>query len=117
LLCDFVKKTQFDRLGVFTYSREEGTKAALMKNQIAKSIKNKRYKTIMKLQSGINKTSNKARAGEVHDIIVDGITETGNLYRGRTYGEAPDIDWVVFFESSQALKTGEIVKARILAVE
>jgi ribosomal protein S12 methylthiotransferase len=117
LLFDFVKKTKFDRLGVFSYSKEDGTKAALMENQIQKSVKEKRNKTIMKLQNEISKASNKERINQECEVIVDGLSENGKLYYGRTYGEAPDIDWVVFFESNRKLQIGDIVKAKILAIE
>ncbi|MFH0974335.1 MAG: 30S ribosomal protein S12 methylthiotransferase RimO [Spirochaetota bacterium] len=117
MLCDFVKSAEFDRLGVFTYSQEEGTKAALMKEQIRKSIKDKRYRSIMKLQDSINKKNNAKRIGTKSMVIVDGKTEDGRLYFGRTYAEAPDIDWVIFFADDKALKPGDITEAYILAIE
>ncbi|MBN2401569.1 MAG: 30S ribosomal protein S12 methylthiotransferase RimO [Spirochaetes bacterium] len=117
MLYDFVKHTEFDRLGVFTYSQEEGTKAALMKGQIQKRIKNKRYKSITKLQSSINNKKNSKRIGAECTVIIDGLTDDGKFYYGRTYGEAPDIDWLVFFASNKALKTGDIVFADIAGIE
>jgi ribosomal protein S12 methylthiotransferase len=117
MLFDFVKRIEFDRLGVFAYSQEEGTRAALMKGQIQKSIKNKRHKSIMKLQDSINKKKNAKRIGLKCPVIVDGITDDGKFYYGRTYGEAPEIDWIVFFAVNDALNIGNIVPAEILAVE
>ncbi len=117
MLYDFVKRTEFERLGVFAYSQEEGTKAALMKEQIKKSVKNKRCGTIMKLQDSINRKKNAKRIGSVCTAIVDGITDDGKFYYGRTHGEAPDIDWIVYFKSDKALKTGDIVRCEIFAIE
>jgi ribosomal protein S12 methylthiotransferase len=117
MLYDFVKRVEFDRLGVFAYSQEEGTKAALMKSQIQKTIKNKRCRSIMKLQDSINKKKNAIRIGTKCMAIVDGVTDDGKLYYGRTYAEAPDIDWLVFFKSDKAFRIGDIVQAEIAAVE
>lgn len=124
-LYDFVKDTEFDRLGVFTYSREEGTKAAEMKNQVSRLIKQKRYRAIMKLQDKINRKKNKQRTGKKSMIIVNGIagTETdagtekpGMIYYGRTAAEAPDIDWIVYFIGSVNTNIGDIVEAEIIDI-
>lgn len=115
-LCEFVKRTEFDRLGVFAYSREEGTRAAYMKGQIPEKVKQKRVDEIMTIQNSINERKNSERKGKKSRIIVDGITEEG-LYYGRTYAEAPDIDWVIFFESRKKLKPGDFVTAEIKAIE
>ena len=117
ILYDFVKKMEFERLGVFAYSQEEGTKAAQMQDQVPKQVKNKRYVSIIKLQNSINKKMNAKRIGTNCMAIVDGITDDGKFYYGRTYAEAPDIDWLIFFASDKALKTGDIVSAEIIAVE
>ena len=116
ILHDFVKRMEFDRLGVFGYSQEEGTKAGQMKNQIQRPVKNKRYKSIIKLQNSINKKKNVKRIGGKSRIIIDGITDD-KIYYGRTYAEAPDIDWLVFFRSNKTLKIGDVVSADIIAVE
>ncbi|MBN2039084.1 MAG: 30S ribosomal protein S12 methylthiotransferase RimO [Spirochaetes bacterium] len=114
-LCDFVQRTEFDRLGIFTYSQEEGTKAAEMENQIEESIKEKRLNEIMKIQEAINNKKNSARIGSNSNIIVEGVTEDG-LYYGRTSGEAPDIDWIVKFDSEEELFPGDIVNAKIIEI-
>ena len=114
-LKDFVRRTEFDRLGVFTYSQEEGTKAADMNGQIRKSVKEKRLREIVEIQEIINRKKNSARIGKHYDIIVDGMGDDG-MYYGRTYGEAPDIDWIVKFNSEKDLCTGDIVNAEIIEI-
>jgi ribosomal protein S12 methylthiotransferase len=116
-LADFVREFRFDRLGVFTYSKEEGTPAARMKGQIRKNIKVKRQKTILELQNSISKEINAKRIGKVYKAIVDGIADDGIFYYGRTYAEAPEIDGTVYFTSPEPLETGCFVETRILNSE
>lgn len=116
-LADFVRKFQFDRLGVFTYSQEEGTPAAKMKEQIRKNIKVKRQKTILELQNSISAEINAKRIGKVYKAIVDGIADDGIFYYGRTYAEAPEIDGTVYFTSPEPLETGGFVEIKILNSE
>lgn len=116
-LADFVREFRFDRLGVFTYSKEEGTPAARMKGQIRKNIKLKRQKTILELQNSISKEINAKRIGKVYKAIVDGIADDGIFYYGRTYAEAPEIDGTVYFTSPEPLETGCFVETRILNSE
>lgn len=116
-LADFVQEFRFDRLGVFTYSKEEGTPAARMKGQIRKNIKVKRQKTILELQNSISKEINAKKIGKVYKAIVDGIADDGIFYYGRTYAEAPEIDGTVYFTSPEPLETGCFVETRILNSE
>ncbi len=116
-LADFVQEFKFDRLGVFTYSKEEGTPAARMKGQIRKNIKVKRQKTILELQNSISAEINTGRIGKVYKAIVDGIADDGIFYYGRTYAEAPEIDGTVYFTSPEPLETGCFVEIKILNSE
>lgn len=116
-LVSFVEEFKFDRLGVFTYSKEEGTPAAKMKNQIRKNIKVKRQKTILELQNTISTEINAKRTGKVYKAIVDGIADDGIFYYGRTYAEAPEIDGTVYFTSPEPLDFGSFVEIRILNSE
>ncbi len=116
-LLDFVKEFRFDRLGVFTYSREEGTPAAKMKNQIRKNIKLKRQKDVLEVQNAISGEINTGRIGKVYKAIVDGIADDGIFYYGRTYAEAPEIDGVVYFTSPYPLDSGSLVEVKILNSE
>jgi ribosomal protein S12 methylthiotransferase len=116
-LCDFVGRVRFDRLGVFIFSREEGTKAAKMKGQLPVKVKRERAAIIMELQDAINIEKNNLRIGKFDDIMIDGLSGDGFYYYGRTYGEAPDIDWVVYCKSGEKPETGDIIRAEILAIQ
>lgn len=116
-LMGFVKEFKFDRLGVFTYSREDGTPAAKMKDQIKKNIKLQRQKTILEVQNSISKEINANKIGKVYKAIVDGIADDGIFYYGRTYAEAPEIDGTVYFTSPEPLDIGTLVDIRILNSE
>jgi len=115
ILCNFVKEAEFDRLGVFTYSREEGTPAYKMDKQIDDNVKEKRYNEIMEIQYNIAREKNSRRVGRVYDAIVQGVADDGIFYYGRTYAEAPDIDGVVYFTSMEPLEIGEFCKIKILS--
>lgn len=116
-LSSFVKEFRFDRLGVFTYSKEEGTPAAKMKSQIKKHIKVKRQKAILEIQNQISKEVNSSKAGNIYKTIVDGIADDGIFYYGRTYAEAPEIDGIVYFTSPEPLSVGCFVDVKILNTE
>ena len=116
-LLSFVNEFKFDRLGVFTYSKEEGTPAAKMKNQIKKSIKQKRQKAILEQQNAISMEKNSNRVGKVYKAIVDGIADDGIFYYGRTYAEAPEIDGLIYFTSYEPLSLGSFVNVKILNAE
>ena len=116
-LYDFVKEYRFERLGVFTYSREEGTPAARMKPQINKKIKEKRLDSLMKLQKNISIECNKKRLNKIYKAIVEGVSDDGLFYCGRTGAEAPDIDGVIYFASEEPLEAGDLVDVRILNVD
>jgi ribosomal protein S12 methylthiotransferase len=110
---DFVKKIGFERLGDFTYSKEEGTPAAGFGGQIPQRVKNKRRKEIMMLQQRISAEKGKARKGEVLDVIVEGKLPEDNVWIGRSYMDAPGVDGYVFFRSSADHMSGDIVRVRI----
>ena len=116
MLVDFVERYEFDRLGAFTYSREDDTPAAKFRQQIPKRVKQKRYNTIMGLQKQINFDKNNERLNRIYDTIVEGVAEDGIFYFGRTYAEAPEIDGAVYFTSCEPLEAGQIVKIKILDV-
>lgn len=117
ILYDFVKKFEFDRLGVFTYSREEGTPAYDLKPQIKKSVKDSRRSDIMQLQKEIAFAKNENRLNKVYKTLVEGVSDDGIFYYGRTYMEAPDIDGSIFFTSPEPLTKGEFVNVKILNID
>lgn len=112
---DFIKEVGFDHLGVFTYSREEGTAAYNRKNQIPEKKKKERFNELMEEQRKISLEKNRQKAGEVMEGLVIGYDEMKKMYSLRSYWNAPDgIDGNIFFKSSKPLKEGEIVKVKIL---
>lgn len=110
-LKDFLKEYKLDKVGVFTYSREEGTPAAKMENQIDENIKEKREKTLMMIQRGISKEINQLKINNIYDILVEGYN--GGYYFGRNYEMIPEVDGKVFFKSENKIKNGEIVRVQI----
>jgi len=117
ILYDFVRESKFERLGVFTYSREEGTPAYDLKPQIKKSVKDSRRSDIMQIQREITVRHNESRLNKIYKTLVEGVSEDGIFYYGRTYGEAPDIDGFVYFTSQEPLKAGEFVNVKILNID
>lgn len=97
-LVDFVRRYRFERLGVFVYSREEGTKAALMEDTIPEDAALERYNTIMEIQSSISADFHKSIIGREFDMIVDEVNPDSGEALGRTYMDAPDIDGNVFVD-------------------
>lgn len=115
ILYDFVKEMRFDRLGVFTYSQEEGTPAAQFEDQIDEKVKVKRRDAIMALQHGISKELTAAKVGQVMKVLIEGKITDEDVYIGRTYQDAPDIDGEVFVEYEGELISGDFVDVRITA--
>lgn len=113
----FVRETRFDRLGVFQYSPEEGTPAFHIKNQIASSVKEARYCGLMEIQQQISRENNLSRVGKIYDVLVEGVSEDGIFYYGRSYAEAPDVDGRIYFTAEEPLQIGEIVRVEILIAE
>ncbi|MGI6084452.1 MAG: 30S ribosomal protein S12 methylthiotransferase RimO [Acetivibrionales bacterium] len=113
-LCDFVKENSFEHLGVFAYSKEEGTPAYKMKGHMPKKIKEARREKLMVMQKENVEKYNSSRLGHIYDTMVDGVAEDGIFYFGRTYAEAPEIDPVIYFTSAEPLENGMIVPVKIL---
>lgn len=107
-LYDFIKTINFDRLGVFTYSKEEGTPAYNFKNQVNNITKENRKNKIMELQQKISYSLNSKRIGNSYEVLIEDIYEKG-LYIGRTYMDSPDIDGVFYVKSNNELKVGDFV--------
>ena len=112
-MIEFVKDMRFDRLGVFTYSREEGTKAAEMKGRIPQFIKRRRRDRVMRLQQMIAWDKAKQTAGEVMDVMIEGKLVKEGVYVARTYKDAPNVDGEVFVECDRELMSGDFVKVKV----
>ncbi len=113
----FVNETEFDRLGVFTYSAEEGTPAALMEDQVPAETAAKRRDEIMELQQAVAFDLNESHVGEVLDVIIEGYLPGEGVCVGRTYRDAPGVDGLFFIEAAGELMTGTIVRAKVTKSE
>jgi ribosomal protein S12 methylthiotransferase len=112
-LLHFVEETQFDRLGVFCYSREEGTPAAEMPDQVSERVKRERYRRLMRAQARASFKRNRRLIDTIEEVIVEGYSEeTDLLLKGRSSRQAPDIDGLVYITAGDA-KVGDIVALRI----
>ncbi len=111
-LLRFVEEMKFERLGVFPYSKEEGTEAAEMKPQVRSDVKQRRADRIMRRQVDISLECNRKKIGRVLDVLVEEIDEDGS-YIGRTRYDAPEIDNSVIFTSDRKINVGEIVNVEI----
>ena len=109
----FVNELEFDRLGVFTYSAEEDTPAALMPDQIDDSVKEERRDEIMELQQEIAFEKAELMTNKVLDVMIEGRIVTENAYVARSYKDAPEVDGYVFVNTQRDLMSGDIVKVRI----
>lgn len=116
-LKDFVKKGYFQHLGVFAYSREEGTPAYRMKDQVPARVKSARRKALMEIQRENVAQFNGSRIGRTYDTMIEGVAEDGIFYLGRTFMEAPEIDPVIYVTSPYPLDMGDAVKVKILCSE
>jgi len=112
-LCDFVRETRFDRVGVFRYSDEEGTAAFGLPDKVPRSVARKRYHRLLELQRGIMLEKLERSVGEVSPVLVDAVISTG-LAEGRLPSQAPEIDGVVLLRGE--VRPGDLVDARITAV-
>lgn len=112
-LVDFIEEMEFDRLGVFTYSQEEGTPAAEMENQIPEEIKEQRKDEIMKRQRAISERKCSQSVGSTMKVLIEGKIPEDSIYCGRSYKDAPDIDGLVFVSSEKELLSGDFVTVEI----
>jgi len=108
-LLDCVEEMAFDRVGAFTYSREEGTDAAQLPHHIAQDVKEERYRRLMELQQGISLAKNRQMIGRSLDVLVEGSGD--GLSTGRSYRDAPEIDGLVLVK--EELPTGEMIPVLI----
>ncbi len=110
---NFVKDVKFQRLGCFTYSKEENTPAAKFKNQIPERIKKKRRNEIMKLQQEISAEHNRQLIGKDMDVMIEGRLPEDSIWIGRSYMDAPGVDGYVFVNSDREYISGDIIRVKI----
>ena len=112
-LMQFINDMEFDRLGAFTYSPEEGTPAATFEDQIEEEIKQDWQSDVMELQEEVIFDKNETMAGKELFVFIEGKVADENAYIGRTYRDAPNVDGYIFINTSEELMTGDIVKAKV----
>lgn len=112
-LMAFVDEMEFDRLGVFAYSMEEGTKAALFSDQIPQEIKEERRDELMELQQEIAFEHAEGMIGKVLEVMVEGKLAEEPAYVGRTYLDSPNVDGLIFVHTSNDLKSGDFIQVRV----
>ena len=112
-LLEFINDMEFDRLGVFTYSPEEGTPAAEFPDQIDEETKKEWQADVMELQEEIIFDKNEEMKGRELYVFIEGKVSDENAYIGRTYRDAPDVDGYIFINTDEELMTGDIVRARV----
>ena len=112
-LMDFVDEMEFDRLGVFTYSPEEGTPAAEMPGQIDQEVKEERQAELMELQQEVAFDKAGEMKGREVLVMIEGKVADENAYVGRTYRDAPNVDGLIFINTEEELVSGDFVKVEV----
>lgn len=110
-LIEFVKDIKFDKLGVFKYSKEEGTPAAIMTNQIDEDVKLKREEHLMLVQMKISEEINEQKINNIFQVLVEGKEK--ELWYGRSYEMSPEVDGFIYFDSKEEMRIGSFVKVKI----
>ena len=112
-LMDFVDQMEFDRLGVFTYSPEEGTPAAEMEDQIPEEVKEDRQAELMELQQEIAFDLAEDMIGREVLVMIEGKVADENAYVGRTYKDAPNVDGLIFVNTDEELMSGDFARVKV----
>ncbi len=111
-LCQFVEEVKFDRLGVFAYSQEEDTPAAILEGQIEEDVKLDRRNRLMEIQQKVSFEKNQAFVGRILEAIVEECADEG-VFEARTYRDMIEIDGLVFIHTDKSLRKGQFVKVKI----
>lgn len=112
-LLDFVQRSRFDRLGVFTYSHEDNTHSYTMPDDVPEEVKQERMEAVMEVQQSISLDLNKQKIGQIFKVMVD--RKEGGIFVGRTESDSPEVDNEVIINSSEYLRIGDFVNVRIKA--
>ncbi|RBP59935.1 SSU ribosomal protein S12P methylthiotransferase [Alkalibaculum bacchi] len=113
-MVETLKELQIDRLGVFPYSLEEGTPAALLGGQIDEEVKTRRQEQILEMQQEISLAHNESQVSRVLEVLIEGATDDPNVFIGRSYMDAPEIDGYVYVHSQKKLEEGDLCVVRIV---
>ena len=115
IMKDNLRKWKFDRLGCFIFSPEEGTPAFDLPDQIDDETKQRRYDVIYELQKEISAEQSKKRLGQVTKVNICSVSDDGIFYIGRSYGESPEVDPVIYIASQDGeLQIGDFVEVKIV---
>ena len=112
-LMEFIDTMEFDRLGVFTYSPEEDTPAAIMPDQIDEEVKLDRQAELMELQQEISLDKGNDKIGSVVEVMIEGKVANENAYVARTYGDAPNVDGYIFVNTDTGLMSGDFARVHV----
>ena len=110
-LLDFIREVKFQRLGAFTYSREEGTSAYHLTGQLPEKIKQERFARVMSVQQQVSELNNRKLLGSRLEVLIE--DQQNGAYLGRTQSDAPEVDGLVYVKSDKKLSAGDFVKVRI----
>ncbi|MFA7380078.1 MAG: 30S ribosomal protein S12 methylthiotransferase RimO [Bacteroidia bacterium] len=114
-LADFVKQSRFERLGIFTYSHEEGTHSHTLEDDVPQEVKEERAATIMEIQQDISAQVNKSRVGQTLKVLID--RKEGNHFIGRTEFDSPEVDNEVLIPAENYVRIGDFVQVKITSAE
>ena len=112
-LCEFLRQAGIERAGIFQFSPEEGTPAAVMPNQVDPDVAARRVELLVDLQSRVMDSFNESRMGEVLEVLCEGFDPDMGCYAGRSYADSPDVDGKVFFTAAGLVPAGSFVHVRI----
>ena len=113
---EFVNRAKFEKLGAFKYSKEDGTPASRIKEQIHPKTKQARYNKLMELENKIATIKLEEKIGNIYEALIEGKTEDGEYYIGRSYMDIPDEDGVIFIKSKENLEIGNWINCKITDV-
>ncbi len=115
-LYEFIKRAKFEKLGVFQYSKEDGTPAERLPEQIHYKTKQKRWNLVMRRQNEISQANLQEKVGSTLLTLIDGFTDDGKYAIGRSYMDIPDEDGVIYMQNNQKVKEGDFVECEIIKV-
>lgn len=113
-LCEFIKTAKFDRFGAFTYSEEEGTAAAELDGKVDGQTAQDRYDILMQTQLTVTEELNAEKTGNTYTVLCEGFDTVAEVYYGRSYADAPDVDGRVYFTSRDKVMAGDFVEVKII---
>lgn len=117
ILKEAVRELKFDRLGCFTYSKEDGTPAAKFENQVHPKTKEKRKDIIMSIQQEISQEKMREKVGKEYEVLIEDISEDELFWLGRSYMDSPDTDGVIYISRTDENIIGEFVNVKIVGYE